>query len=784
MKTSINKLRSMSLGTRISLIDFVLITTIFGLFVWAIGYVTTNMLERRASEELQAKTNAVVDMIDIFNGDLRREANRSVKILEGYYPGKFSLDTSSKVDVGGKSTPLLKSGGTTVNNDFSVPDRFSARSGVAATVFVRSGDDFIRITTSLKNGTGARAVGTALDRSHPGYQRLLAGEPFNGVATLFNRKYFTQYAPIKDEKGSAIGALFVGIDFTEDVKVIKDRIYALKIGDTGSFYAIDASDGKGQGDVVVDQKREGQNLLGLKSADGRDVIKEIIAKKQGSLRYQATVEKVGGRERMTAFKHFKDWNWIVIGSTFTDELTGEATRMRNYFALGGLVAIVMLNLFLFFVVRNSLSRPLAEATALADKISSGDLTAQLHTNREDEIGRLIRAINGVSLGLANVVWNVRRGAETISVASGEIASGNQDLSSRTEEQASSLEETASSMEELTSTVRQNADNARQANQLAGEASEVAVRSGEVVAQVVDTMHTIHESSRKIADIINVIDGIAFQTNILALNAAVEAARAGEQGRGFAVVATEVRSLAQRSAGAAREIKALIDDSVDKVEMGNRLVDQAGATMHEVVASVKRVTEIMNEISEASREQSDGIEQVNQAITQMDAVTQQNAALVEEAAAAAESLQNQAADLVKQVQLFTLKSAQVGTADEAVELVKRALKSLDDNGRERTFADINNPLGGYTDRDLYVVVYDTNGRNLAHGANLANVGKDMLDAKDGAGKPFIRERIDIVKGKGSGWQDYTFLNPVSKQMEPKSMYLEQYDNLIVGCGIYK
>ncbi|MCJ7800665.1 MAG: methyl-accepting chemotaxis protein, partial [Polaromonas sp.] len=259
--------------------------------------------------------------------------------------------------------------------------------------------------------------------------------------------------------------------------------------------------------------------------------------------------------------------------------------------------------------------------------------------------------------LRQAVTSVRNGVTTMATASGQIAAGNMDLSSRTEEQASSLQETAASMEELTSTVKQNADNARQANQLAVSASGVAVKGGQVVSQVVDTMGAINTSSRKIVDIIGVIDGIAFQTNILALNAAVEAARAGEQGRGFAVVAAEVRNLAQRSAAAAKEIKTLIGDSVDKVEEGSQQVAEAGRTMDEIVDSVKRVTDIMAEIAAASQEQTQGIEQINQAITQMDQVTQQNAALVEEAAAAAQSLQEQASGLSQVVSVFRLDGAQ-------------------------------------------------------------------------------------------------------------------------------
>jgi methyl-accepting chemotaxis protein len=336
------------------------------------------------------------------------------------------------------------------------------------------------------------------------------------------------------------------------------------------------------------------------------------------------------------------------------------------------VLLVGLSAIGAWLISRSITVPLTAAIEVAATVASGDLGTRFGAAGNDQIGDLMRALQRMNTELVKVVGEVQRGARTIALASGEIAAGNQDLSQRTEEQASSLEETASSMEQLTSTVRQNADNARQANQLAQTASTVAEQGGAIVGQVVETMGTINAASRKIVDIISVIDGIAFQTNILALNAAVEAARAGEQGRGFAVVASEVRNLAQRSAAAAREIKELIGNSVDQVDIGARLVQQAGSTMDDVVASVRRVTDIMGEITSASAEQSMGIDQVNTAITQMDQVTQQNAALVEQAAAAAASMQDQAERLAQVAASFRLEEGLRTPALAAPATRRRAL----------------------------------------------------------------------------------------------------------------
>jgi methyl-accepting chemotaxis protein len=375
---------------------------------------------------------------------------------------------------------------------------------------------------------------------------------------------------------------------------------------------------------------------------------------------------------------------IKVQTEVTAKVAEEAeetySSTRNIMIGLGLVIIVFASLIGYWITV-SITRPVAKALKVANTVAAGDLTSRIEVKTTDEMGQLLLALKAMNESLAQTVATVRSGTDTIATASAQVAAGSQDLSSRTEQQASSLEETASSMEELTSTVKQNADNARQANAMALTASEVAQRGGAVIGQVVDTMTEINQSANKIVDIIGVIDGIAFQTNILALNAAVEAARAGEQGRGFAVVASEVRTLAQRSAAAAKEIKSLIGNSVEKVETGSRLVNDAGTTMREIVDSVKRVTDIMAEISAASSEQTSGIEQINQAVTQMDQVTQQNAALVEEAAAASEAMQHQAAELAQAVSIFRINGAMTAPAMPAPARTTAAAPQLP--ARQRT-----------------------------------------------------------------------------------------------------
>ena len=655
MTVSTSTWRNLGLGIKLSLSSFTMAALILTAFVAAISYSVSMVIETRTGVSMTEKTKILISLMDASDRELRARAQFLARSFQDSFKGQFALD-ATLMDIQGRAAPILKLDGRPLNLDFSVVDGFTRSTGAVATVFAKTGDDFIRVTTSVKNTTGERVIGTLLDRTHPAYQSVIAGTSYIGLATLFGRQYMAQYDPIHDAQGRVVGLSFIGIDFSEHLAHLKDAIRSAKLGQTGYFYVLDARAGKNYGDMIVHPATEGKNALNDKDADGREFIKEILDKKEGLIRYNWMNKELGEtspREKLVTFTPFKNWNWVVACGMYVDEYAGEIRRLRNMYVGLGILCVLMMAGGMYLLIRRTVIQPLVLVGQAADAIAQGDLTIKLKTDRQDEIGGLIQSMNKIGVGLTQVVRSVRANSESVATACNQIAQGNQDLSIRTEQQASALQMTASSMDELGSTVQLNADRAGQANQLAQGASAVASKGGHIVSQVVDTMKGINDASKKIADIISVIDGIAFQTNILALNAAVEAARAGDSGRGFAVVASEVRSLAGRSAGAAREIKSLISVSVERVEQGTQLVDQAGMTMNEVVSSIRRVTDIMGEISVASTEQTMGVMQINQAVTQMDESTQQNAALVEEMAAAAGSLNTQAHELVASVTAFKL-----------------------------------------------------------------------------------------------------------------------------------
>jgi len=653
-----------TVGTKITAFTIALVGLILGALVVTVSWTTSSMLHKRAIENMNTELHGVVNTVELFNQAMRNQAVSYGRILATGFEEGFSVDPQALVTVGDKRVPTLLNAGKPLNLDFAIPDRFTRQTGGNATIFVADGDDFVRVSTSVKKENGERAIGTVLDRSGPAYAALKAGKPYIGLAKLFGKQYMTDYEPIRDAGGKVVGILYVGVDVDRDITALKDKIKGMKVGETGYYYVLNAAPGKTYGDLIVHPAKEGQNILDSRDAAGQPFVKAMLEKGNGTINYPWQNTEAGetaARQKVAAYTLFKDWNWLIAGGTYEDEITHESAQLRNRNVAVGLGGLALFALLLTALIRRIVTRPLKEARDAAVRIAAGDLSARIAVRNADEIGLMSKAMNDISSGLSAVVGQVRQGAEQIANASTEISSGNLDLCQRTEEQAASLAATADSMKDLTETVRRNAGDAGHANQLALNTSLVAQEGGRMVRQVIATMDTIKQSSGKINDIIGVIDGIAFQTNILALNAAVEAARAGEQGRGFAVVATEVRSLAQRSAAAAREIKALIHASSLDVDAGSRLVQEAGATMNDVLTSTEQVTAIMTRISAASNDQSTGIETVNRSISEMDDVTQQNAALVEEASAAAQAMQEQADQLARAVRLFKLdqSAAQVG-----------------------------------------------------------------------------------------------------------------------------
>ena len=622
-----------------------------------VSLVVGAMLKRSASQQVQTwvgdKTASLVDAMQAMDEVAAKQTQRSFGSFRQEFGPSFTLD---------EATGDLRDWGPKLNGNFTQVDKFSAVNGGVATVFAAKGADFERITTSLKNDKGERAIGTLLDRQSPAYAAITAGKPYTGRATLFGRAYMTHYEPIRNDAGKVVGILFVGYDL-DAFEAAMDRMAAsARFFEHGGTYIVSSAKDPAKLQLAAHPTAKGKPLAAV--APGFE--KLLAEEKENSAVFEDAPDVLGNGQSdnfAIARKSEKTGYWVVAQVSRSEAQA--AGRSTLWFFWGALALTTAgLGAGLMWMMRRWVAQPLAALQRAVGAIAEGDLTQSVSSNRNDEIGSLIQDTERMRERLAGTIGTVRNSVDSIGTASTEIASGNLDLSQRTEQTASNLQNAASSMSELTGTVRQTADSARTANQLVQSAVAAATRGGEVVGQVVTTMDEINSASKKIADIIGVIDGIAFQTNILALNAAVEAARAGEQGRGFAVVAGEVRSLAGRSAEAAKEIKALIGNSVERVDNGARLVQAAGSTMGEIVASVQRVQDIIGEISSAATEQSEGINSVNTSVVQLDQMTQQNAALVEESAAAAESLKDQAQRLVEAVAVFRVAQAAAHAAPTA------------------------------------------------------------------------------------------------------------------------
>ncbi|WP_199173200.1 methyl-accepting chemotaxis protein [Pollutimonas subterranea] len=628
-----------------------------------------------AVEAVQRELTAALDGTDrslqiVFTSASAR-GQELIPVMERELGGIPVLDGGTIDTEEGGEVPLMVVEDRIVNGDVDTLLRINANTGADPAIIVRSGDKWVRVATLLRDGQGNIRLGSTVDSKDLLARTLDSGEPYSGLVQRNGKWYAMSIKPLKDDSGNVYGGFSVRVDVHAQVDAVLQTVAKAKVAEYGSLGILQrSSDGKQWLQVAGSQGKPGEPLAASMPAGDVATLERLYAQPSGFSGLNMGTENTA---RFMAWRTVENWNWILYG--VGDQ---NAFLLKSYEHLAiqlalMLVGTLLISLLVGFGVSRIL-RPVRQVIEIMERLGAGDLSNRIDdvpAKSKNEVHALLDNLKRTQRNLERAISAVRAGVDEINVGATEIASGNADLSSRTEQQAASLQETAASMDQLAATVKQNTDHARQATALADTASDVAHRGGQAVAGVVETMQRISASSGKIGEIVGVIDSIAFQTNILALNAAVEAARAGEQGRGFAVVAAEVRSLAQRSAEAAKEIKKLIENSLSEIDDGAGQVEGAGRTMEELLSSVGRVTQIMKEIASASEEQSMGIDQVNLAVSQMDEVTQQNAALVEQAAAAAGSLQDQARYLANSVAIFKVSPvAEQGDLVEARPIKER------------------------------------------------------------------------------------------------------------------
>jgi len=631
--------------------------TITGIMAWQARVTAVDAVQREMSAALASADQSLQLVFE----STRQRGQALIPVIQRELGASPVLDGGT-VDMDERAgVPILVVGDNIINGDVDMLQRINDHTGAESEIVVRLGDAWIRAATLLRDAQGNARLGSAIESGSLLAQTLESGKPFSGVVQRDGKWYATSIEPLKDESGEVYGGLSARIDVHDEVDRLLKWIVGVQVANHGTLGILRrSSDGQDWVRVASAEGKAGERLgAGMPAADIA-LLNQLYSQPGG---FAEVALGENGEPQFLAWQPVKNWNWLMYGVGESDRFLQDSSENLRLQMLLMLMGTLLISVLIGWLAAATL-RPVRQVIAGMVRLGQGDLTGHIPdvpANSKNEVHTLLDNLKRTQVDLERTVATVRSNVDEISVGSREIAAGNTDLSGRTEQQAASLQETAASMEELAVTVKQNTDHAHQANQLATEASAVAERGEEAMSGVVNIMQKITASSSKIGEIVGVIDGIAFQTNILALNAAVEAARAGEQGKGFAVVAAEVRSLAQRSAEAAKEIKSLITESLVDVKAGSEQVAGAGATMQELLMSVQRVTDITKEISSASQDQSAGIEQVNVAVSQMDQVTQQNAALVEQAAVAAGSLLDQARSLAEAVAVFKVQTGAEGSA---------------------------------------------------------------------------------------------------------------------------
>ncbi len=678
-----------SLGFKLSVGQGVLVLAMMAIFAITITTITSRRATEEAVNALAAQAQAITDSMSSYHAALTDSAGKLAAIFRTVFPGPFSVDASRTVTVGDKQTPLLMSGSTVVNLNTDIVDRFTSVTKEAATVFLRTGDDFVRIASSLKKEDGSRAVGTSLDRNHPAYAGLLKGDDYVGKATLFGKDYMTKYLPIKDGEGKVIAVLFIGLDFTDGLKTLKEKIRAVKVGKTGYIYALDAREGKDQGKLTIHPAQEGTNILDSTDSSGRKFIREIIAKKEGIIRYPWINKGAGEttpREKVVAYRHLKEWNWVIGVGSYLDEINGLARLVRNSIMLASVLVVILMIPLLAVSIRQFVTQPIRRVVEQTERYAAGDFTSVVapsdHGEKPaDEIQLLLQGVGRMAFALRDILAKVMTSAQEVGVAAAQvnstaeqIASGSDTIAGQTITVSTAGEEMAATSGDIAQNCQMAAEGAHRASESAQNGAAVVEATITVMGQIADkvqesarTVERLGARSDQIGQIIGTIEDIADQTNLLALNAAIEAARAGEQGRGFAVVADEVRALAERTTRATREIGEMIkaiqsetrgavtamEQGVHQVETGTMEAAKSGDALRDILDQINDVAMQVNQIATAAEEQTATTSEISGNMQHITEVVQQTASGAHESAAAAAQMYENAQELQRLVQRFKL-----------------------------------------------------------------------------------------------------------------------------------
>lgn len=674
---------NLPIAVKLNSVLLVAIAIILGLAGSFLSHWLGQTIEERSLADLQRANAQVIDMVDAYASVLERSAEMLGAQFTAGLPARLSLDPDQPEQTAGRNFPALHDETWRVlNNDFTPVDAFTDATGAVATIFVRDGDDFFRVATSLKKENGERAIGTALGSAHPAFAEMLAGKSYTGRATLFGREYMTYYVPFKDEDGKIIGISFIGIDFTEGLAALKQKIHDLKVGETGYVFVLDAL--KEPGMAVVHPSAEGTNLIDAKDSDGRFFIKDMIEMKRGVIRYPWMNAERGERtprEKITAVDYFPRWGLVVGSGSYVDEFTRDIRGVQIGLALTGLLIVVVLMAVIFLATRYWLARPLGEAIAVTRRVAEGDLSVSARATSGDEVGQLLDATDHMCTQLRSMVGALNDGIDSLASGAHQMASASEEVANRSGTQSDAATLIAAAIEEMTASIDSVSQLSQDARDMAQSQGVISDSGAMVIDSAIGEMNTIAatvrtssgavarlgEQSQQITGIVNVISEIADQTNLLALNAAIEAARAGEQGRGFAVVADEVRMLAERTSQSTQEITSMIVQiqdganaavesmrvGVDQVESGVKLANEAGGSIVEIKDGAVRVGEAVMGMADALREQTAASQDIAQNVAQIAQQAESNHEQARQTSEAAGNLEALAARLRQSIARFRL-----------------------------------------------------------------------------------------------------------------------------------